>query len=358
MDLYGLRSSVVIPAYKPSHEIINYVKELCVAGFWVVVIDDGSGAEFSSVFAALASVECCIVLHHPYNMGKGCALKTGFHHLSETKKDIKYIITADADGQHVLSDVKKVLEAVIDHSADVYLGTRDFSLSHVPSKSRMGNRITSAVFLALYGVKCPDTQTGLRAFSVKYLPLMEKVKGERYEYEMNMLIALARADIDISFVPIETVYNNNNEGSHFHVVRDSFRIYKVILGQFLFFLSSSITAAGIDMIIYSVLFDVFENAGWDDAARIASAKVIARIISAAVNFLINRNAVFKHKSSRSRSLLRYAMVCVLILAASVGMVTLLKSVTGINERILSPIVDVFLFFLSYRIQSGWVFVED
>ena len=73
----------------------------------------------------------------------------------------------------------------------------NFNLDHVPPKSRHGNKITSAVFRLLYGVYLPDTQTGLRAFRMADLPFMLDVPGERFEYEMQVLIACARAKLPL-----------------------------------------------------------------------------------------------------------------------------------------------------------------
>lgn len=352
-------SAVIIPSLEPGKILVPYVKSILDAGFLVVVVDDGSGEAYQSIFDEIALLDGATVLHHKVNRGKGCALKTAYRHIMDKLPAASRIMTADADGQHTLLDIIKLDKALKDGAEGLILGSRNFALSHVPFKSRAGNRITTAVFWLLYGVWCPDTQTGLRACNKDLLPVLEAVQGERFEYEMQVLIALSREKIKLTPVTIETVYENENEGSHFHPVRDSIRIYKVILGNFFKFIFSSLITTGIDMAVYYVLFDVFENAALSPAGVYVSlAKVIARVLSASVNFLVNKKFVFRLEQGGRRVALRYACLCVAVLALSVGSVLVMKYGLNINERISSPIVDTVLFFLSYRVQRNWVFRED
>ena len=146
------------------------------------------------------------------NRGKGVALKTGYRYIMENLPDITGVITADADGQHTVTDCLRLAEKLEDGQKALYLGSRDFNLECIPPKSRSGNKITSAVFKLLYGQYLPDTQTGLRAFRKEELPFMTEVEGERYEYEMKVLIACSRARISMIPVTIETIYENNKIG--------------------------------------------------------------------------------------------------------------------------------------------------
>ena len=352
-------STVVIPALEPHANLIEYVKVLCASGFNTVIVDDGSGPAYKDIFSALSHLEGCVVLRHETNLGKGTALKTAYRYLLDTEADVHFVITADSDGQHTREDVARLAQALQEDPDGVILGNRDFSLSQVPFKSRAGNRITSFVFALLFGARCPDTQTGLRAFSRTLLPFMAEVAGERFEYEMNVLIALTRAGIRIRHIPIRTLYEDGNAGTHFQTVRDSVRIYKTIFASFFAFLSSSLIATGMDMAIYYILFDVLETAGWNPAwQRIALAKTVARVSSASFNFLVNKRFVFKLKSGGVRAAVRYAALCVMVLLMSVGAVSLLNRALSINERILSPIVDLILFFINYRVQAGWVFKKE
>ena len=145
------------------------------------------------------------------------------------KKYKNYIIvTMDADGQHEITDALKLLEYVSRHDDVLALGKRCWDKT-MPIRSRIGNTITRFVFNNKTGLKIYDTQTGLRSFSYKLIDYMLKCDGNRYEYEMNVLLNLKNNNIKYYEMPIKTIYINNNKTSHFNGIVDSYRIYKEIV---------------------------------------------------------------------------------------------------------------------------------
>ena len=339
---------VLIPSLEPKDGLISYVKEMMDSGFdRIVVVDDGSGPAYRAIFDSLEQLGCT-VLHHLVNRGKGDALKTGYDWIGEHCSDRIGVLTADSDGQHRTADCRRVAEALASGDNALWLGSRDFNLPDVPPKSRFGNRTTSRVFQLLYGQYLPDTQTGLRAFRMEELPFMAGVAGDRYEYEMNVLIASARRKLPIRTLTIETVYENNNEGTHFHPIRDSWRIYKVILGSFLKFIASSLFCFTIDQLLANLLQDWLQN--------VFISGYGARVVSSTLNYLINRNVVFKEKGSAGQSAWRYAVLCVGVITASNVLVKLLTSI-GMVYWLAKMLVDSMLYFVNYFVQKGWVFAE-
>jgi len=347
---------ILIPSLEPDERLPAYIRRLKEAGFGhIVVVDDGSGEEYRPIFRETEEVADTVVLRHEVNRGKGVALKTGYRYITENLPDITGVITADADGQHTVEDCVKLAEALAGGEKALYLGSRDFSLENVPPKSRNGNRITSAVFKLLYGQYLPDTQTGLRAFRKEELPFMSEVEGDRYEYEMKVLIACTRAGIPMIPVTIETIYENANEGTHFHPIRDSWRIYRVILGSFFLFAASSMTCLLIDQGLFNLLnLAVFGNGAAKDGKIILLCTAVARIASATLNFLLNRNIVFKDKGNAKQAFVRYAALCVCIMLASAAGTWLLGK-TGMSSTVAKLITDTVLYFVSYRVQNRWVF---
>ena len=191
MDL-NLQCAVIIPAYKPDDRLPPYVAALKEAGIGkIVIVDDGSGESYAPLFAGIPQYEVVHIISYVPNAGKGVALKRGMQYLLDHCPEQKYVVTADSDGQHTVTDVLRMVESLREDDSGLLLGSRDFDQPDVPFKSRNGNKITSTVFKLLYGVWVSDTQTGLRGFSTKLLPTMIAVKGDRYEYEMNMLIECA-----------------------------------------------------------------------------------------------------------------------------------------------------------------------
>ena len=350
---------ILIPSLEPDDRLPAYVERLRENGFpRVVVVDDGSGPKYRPIFDRIAALEGCAVLRHEVNRGKGAGLRTGYQYIREQMPDADAVITADADGQHTVEDVRKVSEALRAGGDALYLGSRDFSLPNVPPKSRSGNRITSAVFKLLYGVWLPDTQTGLRAFRREELAFMEGIEGDRYEYEMNVLIACARRRLPMIPVTIETVYENDNEGSHFHPIRDSWRIYKVILGGFFRFMSASIVCFLLDQGLAAVLREwLLPLMGVTDVGAIWVSGLAARLVSAVVNFALNKNLVFRLKGDTKGSAVRYAVLCVAIICLSNAGVWLLSRL-GVASWLAKMVCDFLLYFLSYRVQQSWVFAES
>ena len=350
---------VLIPSLEPDERLPAYVSELMASGFdRVVVVDDGSGPDYKPIFDKIAALGAT-TLGYAVNQGKGGALKTGYRWILENEPDCPGVLTADADGQHTVNDCLRLAEALRTGGDALWLGSRDFNLPNIPPKSRTGNKITSAVFKALYGVWLPDTQTGLRAFPREELAFMAEIPGMRYEYEMNVLIACARKKLPMHALTIETIYENNNEGTHFHPIRDSWRIYKVILGGFLRFMSASLVCFVIDQALAALLREwLLPLAGLAKGSfwNVNLSGWGARLFSSVVNFTLNRNLVFRQKGSARQSVWKYALLCVAIICLS-NLGVWLLGMAGMAHWLAKLICDFLLYFVSYRVQQDWVFAE-
>ena len=223
---------IIIPAYKPDHKLIELVDQL-QARFpcRLIIVDDGGGEAYQQIFNTIMArhAQRVDLLVHPLNRGKGAALKTAFAHAVQQYSDYPGVVTADADFQHRPADIQRVCQALESTPHALALGSRNFAKPGIPARSRIGNRITSLVFKLRTGQACGDTQTGLRGIPMQLLPLCLKLPGDRYEYEMNVLLATAISAIPIVPVPIKTIYIEDNRSSHFKVWRDPFLIYKNIL---------------------------------------------------------------------------------------------------------------------------------
>lgn len=220
---------VVIPSLSPEENLVDYVDDLIKNGFKnIIVVNDGSSKEYNSIFNKLSKRKAVKVLKHDVNKGKGAALKTAFSYIKKNYKKAKGVLTVDSDGQHLASDCLNIANVILKGKRGLYLGCRDFNDPHVPFKSRCGNKLTSLLFKLLYKQSLSDTQTGLRGFLIDDLDLMIDCDGERYEYEMEMLIKACLNNLKLICVPIETVYINQNEGSHFRPLKDGLKVYKIL----------------------------------------------------------------------------------------------------------------------------------
>ncbi|MBQ8200825.1 MAG: bifunctional glycosyltransferase family 2/GtrA family protein [Clostridia bacterium] len=350
---------ILIPSLEPDDRLPAYVRQLKERGFGrLVIVDDGSSESYQPIFQTLAEMEGVTVLHHEVNRGKGCALKTGYTYIRDSIPEASGVITADADGQHTVEDCWKLAEALTADKRVLYLGSRDFNLPNIPPKSRFGNKTTSAVFKLLYGQWLPDTQTGLRAFKREDLQFMIDVPGERFEYEMQVLIACACAGMDMVPITIETVYENENAGTHFHPIRDSYRIYKVILGNFVKFMGASIVSFLLDQGVFAVM-ENFVLAGMGTGQEII-ATIVARLISAPCNFLMNRSFVFDGKGGKKAFWRYVALAAGILLVSAVGVELLMKALNFPDAlaSVVKLAVDTVLYLVSYRVQNKWVFAPN
>lgn len=216
---------LIIPAYQPDLNLVKLVRLVhAKSDLHIIVVDDGSDDDKKVIFDKLDGL--ATVLTHEHNQGKGQSLKTAYAYILE-RGTYGSIVTADADGQHKIWDIFRVVNQSQEHPGALILGARAFS-GKVPLRSAFGNKLTRFLFKQQTGVAVSDTQTGLRAFTTNLLPFMLEVDGQRYEYEMNVLLAASKS-FPIVEVPIETVYINDNEGSHFRPIRDGLMIYKLSL---------------------------------------------------------------------------------------------------------------------------------
>ena len=215
--------AVLIPAYQPDSVLISLVQALHRENFRLIVTDDGSGPAYADIFSAL--LPYAEVLTCPENRGKGNALKCALRHLAEKPQGCRAFITADADGQHTVADILRVREALLSGSRFV-LTTRTLHGKSVPLRSRVGNDLSRFFFSLAAGCFLEDNQSGLRGFSTDCLPWLTEIGGKKYDYEMNVLLYAARQELPITQLPIETVYLDGNQSSHFDPLRDTLRIYR------------------------------------------------------------------------------------------------------------------------------------
>jgi glycosyltransferase involved in cell wall biosynthesis len=339
----------VIPALNPGRKLIDLVIDLQAAGFErIILVNDGSGDSYENIFSQLGILGCSVV-RHPKNMGKGAALKSGIREAVNQYGYRQGIITADSDGQHCVSDIVKIDEAMNANPGKLILGTRDFDSKNVPLKSRFGNKITSSVFGLTCGKKCPDTQTGLRGIPEELLILALYAEGTRYEYEMNFLCDAAETTAMV-YVPVQTIYEDGNRGSHFRPIRDSVLIY----ARFMRFLISSFAGAIADFLVFSLMLVMLPLFGLTSTAyTVITATVIARLISGAINFTMNKKYAFKSKGDTAGEGIRYFILFISQMGASAALVSALSLL--INPVAAKVIVDCSLFLVSYVVQRRWVF---
>ena len=342
-----MKKAILIPAYQPDFRLNVLIDELnsaCVAST-IVVVNDGSKQECLEIFEKASQQANTIVLTHAVNQGKGRALKTALEYVQQLN-ELELFATVDADGQHQTKDIINVLNAAEKHPEALILGSRSFDERQVPLKSMLGNKITRAITSYLIGQKITDTQTGLRAFGRSAMEKFMSVPGDRYEYEMNMLLYCGKLNIPIVDVVIETIYIDDNSASHFNPLLDSIRIYR----QILTFSLISLVSTGLDLGAFTILVYTLKVAD-----PILWATVIARVISVNFNFMMNKAVVFQSKTQWLSHIVKYYSLAIVQMMTSYLLVKTVYGLAGSNVVGWKVVVDVTLFLLSYQIQKRFIF---
>lgn len=221
---------VLIPSLDPDEKLIKVISSLKKYGFNnILIVNDGSSNK--DFFIKAKEEFSCKILTHSSNKGKGCALKTGFNYIISLQNDsIKGVVTVDGDNQHKACDVLSVKQKLCEVTDTLVLGVRQFKgIENIPLRSRLGNKMSAFIFKILSGENIEDTQTGLRGIPISHLQRFIDIEGERFEYEMNILLQLKKLNLKLIQVPIKTIYLDENESSHFQPINDSIRVFACIL---------------------------------------------------------------------------------------------------------------------------------
>lgn len=341
-----MRPVIIIPAYQPAMSLVTLAQQIAATGLKIIIVNDGSDNQCDPVFAHLKQINGVDVLQHATNLGKGQALKTAFNHfLVNYPHDTVGVVTADADGQHLVEDIIKVADALSQSPASLWLGAREFD-NAVPLRSRFGNNLTKKVFSCLVGVALKDTQTGLRGIPRNFVKEMLRIHSSGYEFELDMLIQAAQRHIPIHELSIKTVYLDGNKSSHFNPIIDSLKIYFV----FLRYSALSLASAGIDFLLFTVFHILSQS--------IFISTVGARVLSGLFNFSFARKLVFKSAGSISRQAIKYLLLALFSMFLSYALVKSMVVLLHFNVYVSKIIADAAIFITNFAVQRLFIFYSE
>lgn len=194
--------NIIIPAYNEEKTISKVIKDIRNNGYKnIIVIDDGSKDKTSEI----AKKNKVTVLRHMINRGQGAALKTGFDYA--LKNDANIIVTFDADGQHLASEIKNLVKPVANGSIDVTLGSRFLKKADMPLIRKVFLKGGALIFFIMYGIKLTDSHNGFRALSRKTLQKID-LKTDGMEHASEIIEEIAKKKIKYKEVPVTILYTN------------------------------------------------------------------------------------------------------------------------------------------------------
>ena len=218
------RACIIVPAYQAEKTLPGVIADLRAAlpglAGEILVIDDGSRDRT----AAAAAAAGCQLISHGKNRGKGAALMTGL--ATARARGHEVAVSIDADGQHPAEEARRVLYAASDPEVLV-LGLRGLAEAGAPRKNQMSNEISNFFISRFAGRPLRDTQCGLRRYPIRST-LALAPRGEGYDFEAEVLLRSVWAGIPILEEQIRVLYPDDRV-THFHVVRDPWRIVKTVV---------------------------------------------------------------------------------------------------------------------------------
>lgn len=338
--------AILIPAYQPGETLIRLVDELLSkSDYPIVIVNDGSDPQCQPIFDALKQRSHVQVIAHAINLGKGQALKTGFNHcLTHFSERLAGVVTADADGQHLATDIINLASKLELNPSVLWIGSRAFD-KDVPWKSQLGNTATRHVFRLLIGKVVHDTQSGLRGIPASFMRKLLKIPATGYEFELDMLVSAAQNQLTIQEHPIQTVYIANNQSSHFHPLLDSLRVYFV----FVRFCALSLLTALLDFIVFTIAFFI--------SPSILSSMIIARVVAGSFNFMCGKWYIFQSKQRLLPEAIKFALLVVGLGIIAYSFIEGLVGL-GMNVFLSKLLVETGLFLLSFSVQRIFIFKES
>lgn len=205
LEKYGKTILIVLPAFNEAKTIENVMEELLEKGMQLIVIDDGSHDETTSIVRKVHKQyqEQVHLYRHPINRGLGAAIRTGLE--ASLSKNPMVIVTFDADGQHHVDDLVPVVKPIIGKKADIVIGIRNFQ--EMPFRKKFGNNVMNIITRIFYGMGVSDSQSGLRAISPDAANIME-LHSRDYGVSSEIIGEIKRKDLTLIEVPIETIYTD------------------------------------------------------------------------------------------------------------------------------------------------------
>jgi len=215
------RLCVLIPVYNHGRTL-GAVARGARAALPVIVINDGSTDQTPAI---LARAEDLVVVTLPRNQGKGAALRAGFAKAAELA--FTHAITMDADGQHAVAALADFARACRRHQEALIGGVRDLKQAGAPGPRRASNALSRFWFRLETGLRLSDTQCGYRCYPLAAVRAL-RLTGERYAYELEVLVKAAWAGIPLQALPVTVDYAApTSRLSHFDPWRDMLRVSRM-----------------------------------------------------------------------------------------------------------------------------------
>ena len=196
--------TIGIPAYNEEKNIASIIVKLKKIAQKIIVCNDGS----TDLTGEIAQKLGAVVINHPKNLGYGSGIRSIFQKAKEIDSDI--LVTFDADGQHQVEDIKKVIEPILKNEVDVVIGSRFLENKNVstPEYRKIGIKLITKVTNSTLKEKITDSQSGFRAYNKDVITKLDP--GDvGMGISTEILIKASSYGFKIAEVPINILYEGN-----------------------------------------------------------------------------------------------------------------------------------------------------
>jgi glycosyltransferase involved in cell wall biosynthesis len=345
-----MNSIVIIPAFNPDTKLITLVEGLKQMNLKMVIVNDGSAKKSTAIFDILKLRFQCVVCEHVRNMGRGTAIKTGIEYASRNYPDCVGYVTVSADGQHAPEDIIKVADLLEENPDTMILGTRDFRDDQISLKTRIFNQLTAWAYFLSTRRPCLDTQTSLRGIPRNLTDMCLELRGNRHEYEMNMLLEVARQKIPVIEVEIENLQSKTKKVSLVDSLKEGAQIYLNILK----FSLSSFLMAIVDNCLFTIILNIAFGV---NAFGVLAASLAAKFLSEGMNRIVGSHPFFRNINSQELEILQYGILFLSQIALSWFFITSFLSFP-LHLTVFKIMVDIALIFASQFILEDESFLEN
>ncbi len=198
---------VIIPAYNEGEVLDGVIRNIKTElqslkdlNADVMVVNDGSSDNTKTV-----AEKSTTTISHLVNMGSGAATRTGLEYAKRNNYD--YAVTIDADGQHLATDLTKVINKLVNDNYDLVIGSRLLNTEGMPSHRVFGNKLLNLVTGIIFGVRVTDSQSGLKGFSRKAIEKID-IRSNGFEFCSEIVWRAKQANLKIIEVPIKAIYTD------------------------------------------------------------------------------------------------------------------------------------------------------
>lgn len=261
------RLAIVIPAYRPPDRLLDLARQLAQSFAHVVIVDDGSGADFGEVFARAAQLPAVEILRHATHLGPGAAIRTGINHVLCSSSGLMGLVTAEPDAEP--ADIERVAQSLLAHPESIVQPAADSVLNALTGR---------------------DSQTGLRGIPAGLAPRILQIEANGPEFDLELLMAARSSGVPVVKESVGTA------PSRFNPLLESTKLY-FLLPRF------AVVALATALLEY-LIFNQALHRGWPLTWSLA----LAQIVGMAFSYPLVRGTVFRSRERHARLFPKYLLL--------------------------------------------------